>query len=81
MSRARYETVGYVAIDSGMIRLTDAGEAAAEVAGVLAHQVVNEYDVTTEVLVSTGRGDGLYPVLARIVDGRVASIMVTFLDE
>jgi len=33
------------------------------------------------VCVSTGYGDGVYPVTAKIVNGRVASVTVTFIDD
>ena len=33
------------------------------------------------VCVSTGFGDGSYPVTAEIIDGRVKSVTVTFIDD
>jgi len=33
------------------------------------------------ICVSTGFGDGVYPVTAEIIDGRVASVTVTFIED
>jgi hypothetical protein len=83
----RHKQIGAIAIDSGQLLLVDPcnvelAAQAAEGGSAIASKTHLTFPLSSSVdgaiLITTGYGDGLYPVYAEIRDGRIMRVIIDF---
>lgn len=83
----RLQKVGHVGVDSGRVMLVDPCYAERVKSGdIVSHIGISdlrhvESAVNMGVVAQTGVGDGLFPVIAELVDGKLNGLLIDFGDE
>jgi hypothetical protein len=89
-SRSRIELIGEIGVDAGLVYIGDPCYVIGTELGAMnwdqfvdEHKIIedpaklaHQIDQLTAVVAQSGGGDGIYPVYARIRDGRILSIMI-----
>jgi hypothetical protein len=88
-----WQRIGEIPVDLGLLALTDpgnAGDVLEHLEELVEHNltyelVTNDYGVAVALLLSTGLGDGVYPVEARFEEAagavRIAEVRIRFLPH